>query len=915
MRGPGRPPRSSAGPGPSGAWIKLLLRFFPADFREEYGDDLLAAFLDLKEDRERGVPRVVAPVVAFAATLRTSGQIVRSGLAERRSRRRRMRRTPRSRRKEAMLPTLVADVRYALRGHAKHPGFAIVTVLILALGVGASTAIFSVVHGVLLRPLPYPDSDQLVSVQVNSGIGSSEGFYDLSEPEFLDLGTEITSFSGVAGFSGREVTMGDSVEVRRIRVLRATANLFPLLGVEPLLGRTFSADEDLPDVPRVVVLSYGMWQTDFGGVPDILGRSVTIEDQPVTIIGVMPPDFGFPEPGWDAYSQLQLDRTNPWARNNHYLPTVARLAHGATMEQARAEVGLLARRSTETYPEYYPNTGYRVRLESLQDAIVGTVKTPLYVLLAAVGFVLLTACVNVANLLLARGETRKRELAIRAALGAAGVRLTRQLFTESLLLAALGGAAGLAVAAVGVKALVAMAPDVVPRLGEIGIDGTVLGFSLLTAVATGLLFGVMPALQPTRQDVNAALKEGGGERGASGSGAALRRALVGSQVMLAVVLVTGSGLMLRSLVKIYRVDMGFATENILSFRLNPSPSRYDTPEKRVAFYSELLQGVTGLPGVSAAGATYSLPMAGGSNNWSILIEGQPVANVGEAPANLVQRVTPGYFDALGLTLIRGRLFTRRDDARSPPVVVISEAMAREHWPGEDPIGKRMKVFSPNWPWMEVIGVVKDVRHGGPTQEPRPRWYVPYAQAYATAYESPLANTIVVRSEGDPTPLMGLIEDVLDQLDSNVPVSSVRTMDQILDGTVGGQRFVMTLLSVFGLLALFLAVVGVYGVVSYTVSRRTHEIGLRVALGARGGDVLTSVLGEGILLSAAGVAAGLGGSILLSRVFASMVFGIPPTDPLTYGGVGIALMVATALASLLPAWRASRVSPMVALRDR
>jgi putative ABC transport system permease protein len=696
--------------------------------------------------------------------------------------------------------------------------------------------------------------------------------------------------------------------------MRTTANLFPLLGVNPVLGRTFSADEDLPDVPRVVVLSYGMWQTEFGGDPNIVGRSMIVADRPVTIIGVMPAGFEFPRPGVDAYSQLQLDRENPWARNNHYLPTIARLAPGTALEQARSEVKVLAARSTEDYPEYYPNTGYRVQLQSFQDSVVGGVKTALYILLAAVGFVLLTACVNVANLLLARGETRRREIAIRAAIGASGGRVTRQLLTESFLLAALGGVAGLGVAVVGVDSLLAMAPSAVPRLNEIGIDVTVLGFSLVVAVATGLLFGVIPAMQATRQDVQEVLKEGGGSRVGSGSGHALRRTLVAAQVMLAVILVTGSGLMLRSVINMYNVDKGFETENILTFRINPSSSRYDTGPKRVAYYTQLLQHMNAMPGVRSAAAVQSLPMTGGTNNWSIIIEGQPVANIGEAPADLVQRVTPEYFDALGMTLVRGRLFTQQDDPESPPVVVISEAMAQKHWPGQDAIGKRMKVFSADWPWIEVIGIVKDVRHRGPSQDPRPRWYVPHAQAYVSAYASPLSTTIAVRSESDPTPLMGPIRSLMAELDSSIPISNVRTMDQILAGSVGGQRFVMTLLTVFGLMALFLAAVGVYGVISYAVSQRTREIGLRMALGAKGSSVLTQIMREGLMLSIAGIGVGLVGSFALSRVFESIVFGITPTDPITYGGVVIVLVLAAAAASLLPARRASRVSPMVALRE-
>jgi len=900
---------------PLGAhWIRALLHLFPQDFRQEFGDALLAAYLDLRKDIRRTHSRLTTPFVLSAATLVTSWQISRAGIAERWSHGRRIRQADTRQRKESMLATFWLDLKFALRSHRKHPSVAILAVLTLAMGVGASTAIFSVVNGVLLRSIPYPNAQELVSVQVNSGMGSYQGFYGLSEPEFLDFGAQISSFSGIAGYAGAEVTLGDSLSTRRIRILRTTASLFPLLGIDPLLGRTFSAAEDSPGSPSVAVLSYGMWQTEFGGDPGIVGRSITLDDRPVTIIGVMPTSFAFPSPGQDAYTQLQLDRENPWERNNHYLPAIARLTPGAPLEQARSEMEVLAARSTEDYPEYYPNTGLTVELQSFQDSIVGAVRTPLYVLLAAVGFVLLTACVNVANLLLARGETRKREIAIRAAIGASGRRIARQLFTESFLMAGLGGIAGLVVAVAGIRVLLAMAPSALPRLDEIGVDATVLVFSLLAAAATGLLFGVMPAFQAGKPDVQEALREGGGERGATRSGQGLRRTLVVAQVGLAVVLVTASGLMLRSVANLYAVDMGFVTENVLTFRVNPRSGVYDTPEKTVGFYQELLSRMNLLPGVRAAAATYSLPMSGGGNNWSILIDGRPVANVGEAPADLVQRVTPEYLEALGMTLVRGRWFTDLDNAEAPPVVVVSESMARKHWPGEEAIGKRMKVWVAGWPWMEVIGVVKDVRHQGPSQEPQPRWYVPHAQAYVSAYTSPLTNTIAVRSDSNPTLLMGSIESLIQELDSSVPISNVRTMDQILDGATESQRFVMRLLTVFGLLALFLAVVGVYGVVSYAVSRRTHEIGLRMALGARAGEVLTKTMGEGLVLALIGVAVGLVASLSVSRVFESMVFGITPTDSLTYAGVGIVLLASVTLASLLPARRASRISPVEALRE-
>jgi putative ABC transport system permease protein len=894
--------------------IRALLRLYPREFRRQYGADLLAAYLDLRDDVRRDRSRSAAPWILANATLVTGYQLARAGISERWSEARQTLRNRTRQRSKPVLSTLWSDVRYAIRSHRKHPTVAVLAIVTLALGVGAGTAIFSVVRGVLLKPLPYRNAGQLVSIDVNSGIDPDGGFYDLSEPEFLDFGSQISSFSGVAGYSYSEVTLGDSLSPKRLFVVPATASLFPLLGVQPLLGRTFSPDEDRPGATPVALLSYGMWQTQFGGDRSVLGRSIDLDDKPTTIIGVMPPQFTFPTAGVDVYTQLQLDRENPWARNNHYLSTIARLAPGATLRSAQSEIDVYAARATSDYPDFYPGRGLRVQLQSYQDALVGGMKTPLYILLAAVGFVLLTVCVNVANLLLARGETRTREIAIRTSLGASRRRVVGQLFTESLVLAVVGGAAGLGLAAAGIKVLLAMAPSALPRLDEIGIDGTVLVFSLIAVVVTGLIFGTMPALQAGRRDVHEALREGGGERGATRASQGLRRTLVVAQVGLAVLLITGSGLMLRSVANLYHVDMGFVTKNILTFRVTPRPSVYDTGEKRVAFYDQVLSRINALPGVRAAAATLSLPMTGWANNWSILIEGRPVANVGEAPADLIQRVTPEYLDALGMTLVRGRWFTSADDATSPPVVVVSESMARKHWPGEDAIGKRMKVFSRGWPWMEVVGVVKDVRHGGPEADPRPRWYVPYAQAYVSAYSSQLANTIAVRAEADPMHLLKPIEGAIREVDSSVPISRVRTMDQILDGAVGSQRFVMRLLTVFGLLALCLAVVGVYGVVSYSVSQRTHEIGLRMALGARAEQVLTKVLREGVALALAGLAAGLVASVLLSGVFASMVFGITPTDPITYAGVSAVLIVAVALASLLPARRASRVSPVQALRE-
>ena len=814
-----------------------------------------------------------------------------------------------------MLNTILSDLKYALRGFLRQPGFTAIAVLTLALGIGACTAIFSVVNGILLTPLPYPNPDQLVTVRVNSGIDAGGGFYGPSEPEYWDFCGTTSAFAEVAAFDGVEVTLGDSTGSRRLRVLRTTANALPMLGVNPTLGRFLSPEEDQPGTGGAIVLSYGLWQSEFGGILNILGRTLKFDflDQPLAIVGVMPAGFEFPDDTWEAWVSLNLNREDPWARNNHYLDVLARLAPGISVTQAQSGMTVLAARSTADYPEFYPDPGYRIRLDGYHNFLTGSLTTPLYVLLGAVGFVVLLACVNVANLLLARGETRKRELAIRNAVGASGRRITLQLVTENFLLAAVGGLAGLGLAFVGTRTLLAIAPGHIPRLGEIGIDGSVLGFSLALAVGTGLVFGLMPALQAAGSDVHEVLKEGGGARGGTRSNHALRRVLVVTQVTLAVVLASGAGLMLRSVLNMYRVDTGFSTENVLTFQLNPSAGEYDTGELRVAYYGGVLERLKALPSITSAGAVFSLPLASGTNNWSIILEGQSVATVAEAPAARVQICTPDYFEVLGLTLLRGRLFNEYDVADAPPVAVINETMARTHWPNDDPLGKRMKVYDSQWPWLEVIGVVKDVRHRAVNQDPRTWWYVPYAQSYATAYYSPRNMSIAVHSEIEMELLVPSIRNIVEEYDSSAPISRVQTMEQVFADSINRDRLITALLGVFGILALFIASVGVYGVMSYAVSQRTHEIGLRMALGAPGMKVLTQVIQEGLVVSAIGVAVGIAGSMALSSSFETMVFGIEPTDPFTYAGV-VGVLLATAVgASLIPALRASRVDPMVALR--
>ncbi len=907
--------RSAQRFGLSGRLIAGVIRMFPERFHREYGRDLQHAFEDEKEAAAASARTAFGARTAIVrTTIKVGWQLLKAAIAERRSSKL-SQPTGQDPRKIPMLATIFSDLKYALRGFLKQPGFTAIAILTLALGIGACTAIFSVVNGILLTPLPYRAPDQLVSIRVNSGIDGNSEFYGPSEPEYWDFRRTTSAFAEVGATSGMEVTLGDSSGVRRLRVMRATANTLPMLGVNPMMGRFFGPEEDLPNATTAIVLSYGLWQNEFGGDRDVLDRTLNFDvlDQPLQIVGVMPAGFHFPDDTWEAWAPLGLNREEPWARNNHYLDVIARLTPEIGLVEAQSEMNVLAARSTSDFPEYYPDPGYRVKIDDYQQLMTGSMTTPLFVLLGAVAFVVLMACVNVANLLLARGESRKREIAIRNAVGASGRRLTTQLITENLLLATFGGLAGLGIAVLGTQTLLALAPSSIPRLSEVGIDGAVLGFSMAIALGTGLLFGVLPAIQTARSDVQDIIKEGGGARGTTRAGNTLRRILVAVQVTLAVVLASGAGLMLRSVRNMYRADMGFHTENILTLQLNPSASKYEAGESRVAYYQGLLDEIDVLPGVNSASTVFSLPLASGTNNWSILIDGQEAATLGNAPAARVQFCTPDFFETFGLTLLRGRLFNEYDVADSPPVVIISETMARTHWPNEDPIGKRMKVYSERFPWLEVVGVVNDLRHRGVDQEPRTWWYVPHAQGYVTAYYSPRNMYLAIHSETNTDQLLPTLRRVIAGYDSSVPISRVQTMDQVFASSINSDRFITVLLGAFGILALFLAAVGVYGVISYAVSQRTHEIGLRMALGAPGKLVLSQVVREGLIVSSIGVSIGLGVTLVLSRSFSTMVFGIAPTDPFTYTGVVGILLAVAAGASLIPAWRASRVDPMVALR--
>ena len=812
------------------------------------------------------------------------------------------------------MKALVDDIRYAWRRLLATPLQSVLALITLAFGAGAASAIFSVVDGVLLRPLPFVEPDRLVAINATVlGMGT-EGWYGSSEPEVIDLEALDEAFESVGAYSWQTVVLGDSLQPRRVDAVLATAGFFPALGVKPVLGRVFTAEENRRGVDRVAVISWQFWQSQFGGSADVLSREIQLPTTTLRIVGVMPRGVAFPDPGVPFWIPLQIDRANPFARNNHYLEVVARVRPGLSPEAARARAEALAARSARAYPAFYPNEGYRVRLRPLREQVVGDVERALLVLLGAVGLLLAIACVNVANLLIARGEGRRREMAVRSALGAKRGRLARLVLTESLVLAFLGGLAGIGLASVGTSQLLRLAPSSIPRLNEVHVNGTVLVFALAIVIVTGIGFGLLPALSAARLDATRALKEGGTGRVGGRSRQLTRRSLVVIQLALAVALLIAAGVLMRSFSNLYRVDSGIDPDDVLTLRAIPSTARYKAGEAMVGYHERLMSRVRTLPGVNAVAEVSNLPLSDGLNGWSFQIEGREAATVAEAPASSINQVTPDYFRVMGQRVVQGRVFTEADRADAPPVVVISESLAKKYFPGEDPVGRRMRVYTPNWPWMEIVGVVGDVRHYGLEHEGGAVWYVPHAQAYRSAYTSFPAMTLVMRTSVEPSSLAEDARATVREVDPTVPIEAVKTMRGVMATSLGPRRFTTLLIGVFAAVALFLASVGVYGVVACGVMARRREIGVRMALGAEAGRVLASVLGEAVVLASVGVAGGVGLGYLFSSALRGLVFDVSPMDPATCAGVGAVLLVMAVAAALGPGLRATHVDPLVVLRS-
>jgi putative ABC transport system permease protein len=801
------------------------------------------------------------------------------------------------------MTTLIQDLRYGIRMLFKQPGFTIVAVLALTLGIGANSAIFSVVNAVLLRPLPYPDSERLVVLRERSP--QIEGM-SVAYPNFIDWREQNSAFEDIGVFRRQSYNLTGSGEPERLIGWQLSADVFPVLKVTPGIGRLFTYDEDKPGANPVVVLSHGLWQRRFGGDPNILEQTMTLDGRSFSVIGIMPPGFQFPRPGAELWAPVgQVSKDPGWEnRGNHPgLTGIARLRPGVTVEQAREDMEIVAANLEKQYPD--SNTGNRITITPALENVIRGIRPALLVLLGAVGFVLLIACANVANLLLARATARQKEIAIRTALGASRWRIVRQLLTESILLSLVGGALGLLLARLGVKLLVAISPNSIPRSEEINLDSRVLAFTIGVSVLTGIIFGVVPALHASKPDLNETLKDAG--RGSTGRRHLLRSGLVVSEVALTLVLLIAAGLMIRSFYRLQQVDPGFIHERLLTFNVSLPQRKYPENQQKISFYEQLAEKLRGLPGVQAVGLSSGLPL--GNNGWqtSFRVEGQPEPEPGKTPLTEAVVASPEYFQAMGLTVVRGRNFTEQDVKDGPHVTLIDEEFERRYWPGEEAVGKRIKTGRDDPP-ITVVGVVRRVKMDGLNEDSnRVQSYFPFRQM-------PISGmTVVIKTSKDPMGLVSAVREQVLAIDPDQPVYNINTMEQLRSDSIAPDRLNLMLLACFAAVALILATVGIYGVMAYSVTQRTHEIGIRMALGARQSDVLGMVIRQGMKLAIGGLAIGVAGAWLATRAMTSLLFGVSATDPVTFAVISILLIGVALGACFVPARRATKVDPMIALR--
>jgi putative ABC transport system permease protein len=799
-----------------------------------------------------------------------------------------------------MLSNVLRDARYSLRQLRKNPGFSIVAVLTLAIGIGATSAMFSVVNGVILRPLPFPEPHGLVSVVE---ILPRFGRFSVAPATFLDWRAQNTVLEHIAAYTGGNATFVDTGGPERVINAAVSWDVFELLRVPPELGRGFRAEEDAPGKANVIVLSHGMWQRRFGGDPGVLGRSVSLNGAPFTIVGVMPAGFRFPSRQTEYWVPLGLNPANA-SRGGHYLGVVARVKQGTSIGQADAELRMISERLALQYPDASAKESAEVR--SLHEAAVGEVRPALLILFAAVGVVVLIACANVANLLLVRGFVRAREIAIRTALGAARRRLVSQMLVESLVISVVGGALGLLLAYFAISPIQTLSAGSIPRAEDISIDGRVLLFSLLLALATGVAFGLAPAWFAGRERVVEVLKEGGRSSTTAG-GRRTRSVLLVAEVALSIILLVGATLLLRSFARVTEVDPGFQPERAFAFRVGLPNATYREEHQRVAFFERLLGQLDALPQVTAAGLVQSLPMRG-DYTLTFTVRGRPDPKPGDETSANHRSISPDYFKALGVPLLRGRTFTPRDAEKAPMVAIVDQSFVDRYLPGQEPLGQGIDIGNGTDGFYEIVGVVGNVHHAGLDSDPSPTMYVPFKQdVFSSVW-------VVARTDSDPAQLAPLARQAVKAVDPAIPTFGMTPLANVVTDSVAGRRFSLLLLMLFAGVALFLAAVGLYGVVAYSVSQRTQEIGVRMAIGAERSHVLSMVLSEGMMLALVGVVIGLVGAATLSGLLSKMLFHVTPGDPLSYVVTAALLLSIAGLACFIPALRATRVDPIVALRQ-
>jgi putative ABC transport system permease protein len=817
------------------------------------------------------------------------------------------------------------NLRLAARGLYREPGFAVTAVLTLALGIGANTAIFSFVDATLLTPPPFREPGRIVMIWgVNPEAAKTLGFEELplSTAVFYDWQNASRSFSNLGLLQSDHMTLTGEGEAEQLGVVRVAGDFFGALGTAAAVGRTLLPADDAPGNPAAVVLSYNFWRRRFAGDPGIVGRQVTLNGMPMTLVGVMPPRFAFPRGGSevpaaygfavepDAWVPLALSEQERQNRSNRFSLVVGRLAPGTTAAAAEAEIEALCERLAEDHPD--SDRGWSARLVSITDQMAGGLRRALLMLWTAVGLVLLIACANVANLMLARAASREREVALRTAIGAGRRGLVAQLLTESALLSAAGGALGVALAWVTLRACATLLPPGTAGAATFALDGRAFAFTAAVAIVATILAGLVPALQMTRPDLAASLREGTRGGGQDRASHRTRGLLVCCEVALAVLLLIGAGLLVRSFVRLLAVEPGFAAEGILTFRIDLPPTGFSPPE-RVAFFNRVIEGMHSLPGVEASAVISELALSGSEQFAQVNFEGRPLPQPGEMWSVSVHSITSEYFETMGIGLRRGRLLSAADTAAAPLAAVVDEAMARVYWPGEDPVGKRLRFGrgQQDRPWMTVVGVVESVRHSSLQAPPEPTLYQTTAQIPERL--TPYYVWVVTRTAGDPRALAAAARAAVRALDADQPLSQVRTMEQVISHSLATLRFNLLLLGLFAALALVLAVVGIHGLTAYAVARRTRELGLRMALGARPGQVRRLVLRQVGSLAGLGVLAGLGAALALTRVMSSLLYGVGATDPATFAAVAIGLVLTTLAAAYLPGRRATRVDPVVSLR--